>query len=258
MSDRLFVTEIGAGAPTLLLLHGMSGNGELWRPLMEEATGEWPGRIVAPDLRGHGRSFHASHYGYGHQAADVAALLAPGEEVAVLGHSMGVLVGLALATGWYGLAVTSLFGFSVKTDWTEEELARAGNLGRSPARWFKTRDEAVERFLRVAGVAGLLAADHPACEAGVAQGDGGYRLAADNATALAAGPDIRTMLSAAGGLPVVLACGARDQMVSIQQLRSLGCKAIEMPDAGHNPHVEQPKRLWERARAHLLRPKATG
>src|SRR5262245_16604245 len=136
MSERLFVTEVGAGTPTLLLLHGMSGNGELWHTLVEVARGEWPGRIVAPDLRGHGRSFHASHYSYGHQAADVAALFSPGEEVAVLGHSMGVLVGLALATGWYGLTVTSLFGFSVKTDWTGEELARTANLASSPTRWF--------------------------------------------------------------------------------------------------------------------------
>jgi pimeloyl-ACP methyl ester carboxylesterase len=255
MSERLFVTEVGAGTPTLLLLHGMAGNGALWRPLMEEAMGEWPGRIVAPDLRGHGRSFHAAHYGYGHHAADVAALFAPGEEVAVLAHSMGALVGLALATGWYGLAVSSLFGFSVKIDWTGEELARAANLARSPTKWFKTRDEAVERFLRVAGVAGLLAPNHPACDAGVARGLGGYRLAADHATAMAAGPDIRTMLSATDA-QVLLACGGRDPMVTIAQLRSLGCKAIEVPDAGHNPHVERPKRLWEHARSHLLRREA--
>jgi pimeloyl-ACP methyl ester carboxylesterase len=256
MSERLFVTEVGAGTPTLLLLHGMAGNGELWRPLVEEAKGEWPGRIVVPDLRGHGRSFHAAHYGYGHHAADVAALFAPGEEVAVLAHSMGALVGLALATGWYGVAVTALFGFSVKIDWTAEDLARTASLARSPTKWFKTREEAVERFLRVAGVAGLLAPDHPACDAGVAQGEGGYRLAADNATALAAGPDIRAMLSATH-VPVLLACGARDRMVSIAQLRSLGCKAVELPDAGHNPHVEQPRSLWEHARPHLLRREAS-
>lgn len=255
MSERLFVTEIGAGTPTLLLLHGMAGNGELWRPLMEQATREWPGRIVVPDLRGHGRSFHAAHYGYGHQAADVAVLFAPGEAVAVLAHSMGALVGLALATGWYGVGVTSLFGFSVKVDWTAEELARAAALARSPVRWFETRGEAVERFLRVAGVAGLLSPGHPACDAGVARGESGYRLAGDQATAMAAGPDIRTMLSAADA-QILLACGDRDTMVTIAHLRSLGCNALELPDAGHNPHVEQPKRLWEHARSHLLRTEA--
>ncbi len=72
---------------------------------------------------------------------------------------------------------------------------------------------------------------------------------------MAAGPDIRTMLSATDA-QVLLACGERDPMVTVAQLRSLGCRVIELPDADHNPHVEQPKRLWEHARSHLLRPEA--
>lgn len=53
---RLHVFEWGAaGAPALVCLHGASGHGQRFRQLAEE---RWAAhfRVVAPDLRGHGRS----------------------------------------------------------------------------------------------------------------------------------------------------------------------------------------------------------
>jgi hypothetical protein len=57
MAERLYVTEVsgsGAGkdAPTLLLLHGMAGNGELWRPLLEVlAADNAISSAAGPDIR---------------------------------------------------------------------------------------------------------------------------------------------------------------------------------------------------------------
>jgi pimeloyl-ACP methyl ester carboxylesterase len=48
-----------------------------------------------------------SAYSFGQHAADVAALLRPGEPVVVVGHSMGGVVGLALASGWFGVDVAA-------------------------------------------------------------------------------------------------------------------------------------------------------
>ena len=59
----------------------------MWEPFLAHLAG-WPGRIVIPDLRGHGRSPHASAYSTDVQAADVAALVQGERGVYVIGHLM--------------------------------------------------------------------------------------------------------------------------------------------------------------------------
>jgi pimeloyl-ACP methyl ester carboxylesterase len=241
MATTLFTETVGAGSPALLLLHGVGVNGAVWQPLMRELA-DWPGRIVAPDLRGHGRSPPARHYSMGHHAADVADLFAPGEVVHAVGHSMGGAVALVLASGWFGLNVARVTAFGTKATWSEEELARAAKLADTPARWFDSRAAAADRFLRVAGLFGEIGADAPVVEAGIVQEGGRYRLAADMATVRAAGPLLRDMAAAARA-PFRLMCGARDPIVSIAELRACDPDAIEVDGSGHNPHVDAPARL---------------
>ena len=232
---------VGQGSPTLMLLHGLGVNGAVWQPLLPHLS-DWPGRIVMPDLRGHGRSPHRKSYGLGHHAADVATLLAGDTDVHVLGHSMGGMVGLVLAGGLFGVRVASVFAFGVKVDWTEEELARGRQIASAPVRWFDDRAAAVERFLRVSGLTGLVGEDAPVVEAGVVAEGGRYRLAADSATVLAAGADIASVLDAAQ-VRWRLACGSRDPLVSIDALRRYDAEAIEIIGCGHNAHVEEPTAL---------------
>jgi len=146
---NLFVETIGSGEPTLVLLHGLGVNGATFKPLVRVL--KWPGRVIVPDLRGHGRSPHAKHYGLAHFAADIADLLDPNARVQVVGHSMGGGVGLVLASGFFGVAVERVTAFGVRMKWTAEDLSKGAAFADSPVRWFDTREAAVERFLRVAG-----------------------------------------------------------------------------------------------------------
>lgn len=253
---RLYVEESGTGPPTLLLLHGLSANGAVWSPLVERLRPRFAGRIVVPDLRGHGRSPQAAHYGYGQHAADVAALVAPGEPVHVVGHSMGAAVGLVLASGWFGVEVKAVLGFGMKVTWTPGELDKAAALGRAPVRWFDTRAEAAERFLRVSGLDRLVAPDAPVVDAGLVAEDGRWRLAAHAATATAAGPPTEGIVAAARAR-VVLACGSEDPLVRLGELQRLAPDAIELAGLGHNPHVEHPDTLVALIERHLLDPGRT-
>jgi pimeloyl-ACP methyl ester carboxylesterase len=242
MTVRLHVEEHGTGPPTLVLLHGLSANGAVWGPLVERLGPRFAGRIVVPDLRGHGRSPHAPRYGYGQHAADIAELLAPGETVHVVGHSMGAVVGLVLASGWYGVEVRGVLGFGIKVTWKPEELGKLAALARAPVRWFATRSEAAERFLRVSGLEGLLAPDSPVVDAGLVSAGGQWRLAADAATVTAAGPPIESIIAAAR-TRIILACGSEDALVRIDELRRLSPDAVELAGLGHSLQVEDPDAL---------------
>ena len=169
---KLWHREGGAGAPRLVLIHGMGANADVWMPLEKHLQGRW----LAPDLRGHGRSPHAAPYSFAGYAADVADLLAQDEEVTVVGHSMGGVVGMLLATGWFGIKVRKVIAFGVKIRWAPDEVPKLHALARSPARMFESKAEAVERYLKVSGLFGLVEPASSLVASGVREENGKYRL----------------------------------------------------------------------------------
>ena len=174
MEAGLRVPEGGSGEPVLVLLHGLGATGDVWdgwRPLLAR---RWPGRWLAPDLPGHGGSRPLPRYTFDAFAAAVAGIVQPGARTVVLGHSLGGVVGLALASGRFAVPVHAVIGLGIKVAWTAEELDRAQAAARRPAAWFASREEAAARYLRISGLAGLLAADAPAVDAGLRQSRTGY------------------------------------------------------------------------------------
>lgn len=95
----LAVTAYGPASERLGLLavHGITANGRSWGAV----AGQLPGhRMLAPDLRGRGRSNRMpAPYGLRTHAADLAGLLDAdgGGARTVLGHSMGAFAAVALA-----------------------------------------------------------------------------------------------------------------------------------------------------------------
>jgi lipase len=97
MPVPLYVHEFGPpdGVP-LLALHGVTGHGGRWRELAESRL---PGfRVIAPDLRGHGRSSPLPPWTLEQHAADLLAVIDEYQldAVPVLGHSFGAAVALHL------------------------------------------------------------------------------------------------------------------------------------------------------------------
>jgi pimeloyl-ACP methyl ester carboxylesterase len=244
---KLWSREGGEGSgPRLLLIHGMGANADVWEPLKPYIEQRW----LAPDLRGHGRSPHGGPYSFAGYAADVAQLLAQDEEVTVVGHSMGGVVGMLLATGWFGVKVRKVIAFGVKIRWAPDEIPKLHALARAPAKLFETRTDAVERYLKVSGLFGLVDIASPLAASGVREENGKFRLAGDPMAYAAAGPDLASIVKAMKA-PLRLGAGGRDPMVNAQDMQSFDPKPFILEGAGHNAQVARPAELWQLLKAEL-------
>jgi pimeloyl-ACP methyl ester carboxylesterase len=242
-SEELFVRRGGDGSPVLLLLHGLGATGAVWDGLSALLPDIWPGAWVAPDLPGHGRSAPLGRrYSFGGLAAEVARLVEPGTPFAVLGHSLGGAVALALASGWFDGCPSAVGGLGIKVRWTEEELNKAAEMAARPAKTFPTREEAADRALKVAGLTGLVPATGRLADGAVLPSENGWRLALDHAAFAIGAPDMDGMLAAARA-PVVLAAGEHDPMSPFEHLQALVPEPLVLKGLGHNAHVEDPSAL---------------
>jgi pimeloyl-ACP methyl ester carboxylesterase len=94
---QLSYRDRGTGEP-LLLLHGFTGTGDDWRSVFAEPL---PFRVIAPDLRGHGRSTNPSGtFRFADVARDLFALLdhLGVDRVKAIGLSAGANTLLHMAT----------------------------------------------------------------------------------------------------------------------------------------------------------------
>jgi pimeloyl-ACP methyl ester carboxylesterase len=228
----------------MLLLHGLGATGRVWRGVVDRA-GTTYGAALAPDLPGHGTAaWHPTYSFVSHAEAVLPLLDGLDAPVAVVGHSMGGVVALALAA----LApdrVSRVVGLGIKVSWPPEDAAQALALADRPLATYDTREAAVDRFLRVSGLAGLVPCDDPMVDVAVvdrqAAGEGsGWRLAQDPRTFGVGVPDMAGLLSQVS-CPVVLARGEHDPMVSHEQLAVLVPAPVTLAGLGHNAHVESPE-----------------
>jgi pimeloyl-ACP methyl ester carboxylesterase len=224
----------------LVLLHGLGATGDVWGSWRPFLARRWPGRWLAPDLPGHGGSPPLAAYTFDGFAAAIAGIIEPAARIVVLGHSLGGVVGLTLASGRFPVPVRAVIGLGIKVVWSSAELDRAQAAARRPPAWYASRAEAAARYLRVSGLDGLLPASDPAVDAGLREQKGQWRLAMDPGALAVGAPDMARLL-AQSRAPVTLARGERDPMNTDQQLALLGVPALTLPALGHNAHVENPE-----------------
>ncbi|MGK6307850.1 alpha/beta fold hydrolase [Variovorax sp. DT-64] len=249
----MYMEQGGEGPDLLLLLHGMGATGAVWSPMCAMANARWPGRWVVMDLPGHGRSDRQDSYAIGQYAASVARAVLPHVDpsgrLVVLGHSLGGVIALALATGWFGVAPHRVFGAGIKLGWSDDELRRMETLASQPARRFATEEEAWDRYLKVSGLAGIADAAAPVIARGVRGETDGWCLAMDP-RAHGVGKPPMSDLVALARCPVHLGRGRDDALVTMAQTRSLDPGASDLGPHGHNVMVEAPGRVWDWVASH--------
>ena len=254
---RLAADGGGKGAPLLVLLHGLGATREVWGPMIGQVEAMWPGRWLAPDLPGHGRSEAIKDYAPESQAVHVADLVraeGPGGPLVVVGHSMGGVVALALAGAAQGLRPDRVFGLGIKVAWSPAELEAMSARAAATPKVFATQTEAIDRYLKVSGLAGLATAHSSMAQAGVVRAGGGWRLAVDPRTHDVGAPNM-AVLTAAASAPIHLASGDADSMSGLADLRRWDPEAQALEGLGHNAMIEEPGVVWrwiaERVASHV-------
>jgi len=96
---RIHYLDYDGPEPAIVLLHGLSANANEFGGLLDEGLADTH-RVIAPDLRGRGRTGKPdSGYSMGDHAADIIALLDELglDKVVMGGHSFGALLSIYLA-----------------------------------------------------------------------------------------------------------------------------------------------------------------
>lgn len=239
---KIHLTNGGKGGTVYLLLHGLGATGEVWNGVCNLIEKNRLGQWMVPDMRGHGKSEWAYTYELGEHSSDIAKLIRDKERIIVIGHSMGGIVGLSIATGKFGVNVDGLIVIGTITNWDKNDTKRFAELAKKPVKWFPNRETAVERYLKVSGLDGLITEESPLAEAGIKKYGRQFRLAADNATGTIGGPWMEELLKMSQ-CPVILAAGEHDPMVGIGDYLIHDRNAFEIPNVGHNAHVENPEAI---------------
>jgi pimeloyl-ACP methyl ester carboxylesterase len=220
------------------MLHGLGANADVFRGVEEVAGDSWLGGWLAIDLPGHGRSAWDAPYTFARHAAAVRSLLPRDRDLVMLGHSMGGVVALKVADG-SAPPPTAVVAFGVKVAWPEEHVAAATRMAERPVSALPSRAQAVDRYLKLAGLVGLVEPTDQRTNAGVVETPEGWRVAQDPATFGVGVPPMVELLGRAV-CPVVLARGEHDDLVSEAELRSLVHDPVTLPGLGHSAHVEDP------------------
>src|SRR6516162_338811 len=232
----------GEGSRGALLLHGLGATAAVWnsvrRALQERGTLRW----WAAALGGHGGSDGQSFYSVGELAGQLGGLLKQQQlrELFIVGHSLGAYVGLALASGWFGIAVRGVLGIGPKISWPAADVQAARDLAARAVRCYPTEEEAWTRYRRVSGLTADVAPSEEWLARGAVKAEGGWRLAQDPRTFAVAGAPFAS-LAASSTARILLARGERDPMVSLQELRMHALQVHDIAGAGHNVHIEDPR-----------------
>ena len=249
----------GTTGPPLLLLHGVGDNAFDWQWVMPALASTH--RVYAPDLPGSGGSARPlDDYSPAFFTRFVAAFLdALGvDHAAVIGNSLGGLVGLRLALAEpqrvTALGLVSSGGLGREVTYALRSLALPG-YGKLAVAWGKRRPGAAQRALGRAAL--VFARPRGAPREWIEEQ---YRLARLPGFLEAQLATVRAQVGLKGQRevlvdrlaqlerPTIVVWGTRDRVLPYSQAKEAFSRLAEgylelIPECGHLPQVEQPERF---------------
>ena len=231
-----------ADAATLVLLHGEGANAHWWDHLAPRLAEHF--RVIALDFRGHGDSDHPEFRAPGAFDQDLDALIehVDAPDAILMGHSMGAHVALRAAARRPELRAVVAIEASRGGRRGERRRAR---LALAARRTYASRDEAVDRFQflprapRAPEALRAAIASHSVREE--TAGRFGYKFDAGWFGAGSGEPPDPACIAC----PVLIVRGAESRLLTAAGAAEWvagipNASLVEIPDAGHNVHIECP------------------
>ena len=252
----LHCQTLGDGADSIVLLHGLFGVGSNLGAIARALSTDC--RVLLPDQRNHGRSFHAQGMDYGAMASDLARLLDAHDlaEVALLGHSMGGKVAMQFALD-YPARCSRLLVADIAPVAYRPHHGLIFDLLRSTAARGDADRQATAALLEAGGLPPEVVALLLMHRARGTQGDWVWRLGVEEIEAGYAAILAAPVSAAPYEGPVLFIRGAESDYVSAEHadaIRALfpSARLKTIAGAGHWLHVEKPHAFIRLARDFLL------
>jgi pimeloyl-ACP methyl ester carboxylesterase len=257
---ELSYNEIGGGGRALVMIHGLTGHRDDFRERMFDLADE--GRVLAPDVRGHGdftKTGRAETFVFDQLVADLVALLDAWGIAScdLLGHSFGGMLSLRFALA-HPSRIDSLILMDTAPlapdSYSLEMFEKAGAIARARGMAFLQELSASDR--QTEKWSGHYWIHHRRR----------YR-AMDPEGYATLGPLMMNQVPVASRLaeircPTTILVGADDGefLSGADALESGIAHAVRvtLPDAGHHPHMENPEAWLGAVRDHLRRVRGPG
>jgi pimeloyl-ACP methyl ester carboxylesterase len=245
---NVYLRRGGSGSPSVLLLHGLGGTGDVWTGVTNLLEQRWPGSWIVPDLPGHGRSGRLDQYTYSTMAQAIADGLDVHEPLLIMGHSLGGVLAMMLGTGQLGVDVRAVCALGVKPDdWPDGAMSAAAAVAAMPQPSFSDKSDAINHVVTSIGAAEVMS-DAPTetwCwwDSAVHEVGGRWAPAMDS-RAYAVGPHDMPELVAHCRAELVLAGGTKDPLCRPELMQERQPTAVLLPGEGHYPHLRDPNTVW--------------
>lgn len=250
--------RVAGDGPAIVLIHGMAGSSETWLPIMSEVAR--CGRVLAPDLLGHGASAKPpGDYSLGALAAGLRDLLV------TLGHDRASIVGHSLGGG-----VAMQFAYQFPERCERLVLVSSGGLGREVSPLLRALAFPGSEYILAAGCAPSLLNAGTAVVGwlrklglrpvpAAAEIWRSYSSLGDPETRAAFIHTLRTVVDVGGqrvsardrlylasGVPTLIVWGDRDPFIPVAHAHAAheampGSRLEIFDDAGHYPHRDAPE-----------------
>lgn len=244
-----------ADAPVLVFIHGGTAHAHWWWPVAARFAATH--RLLLPDLSGHGASEHRDRYSFEGWAQEVATVIraaVPGRRAVVVGHSIGGLVGMALAADHPEL-VAALVACDTQLAVNPEPPQAAGRAAGAakPAPSFGSVAEARSRFRTIpaqSDCAGFVL-DHvvprslrPDGDRWVWSFDRGILAQFDQTVARLAWPWLRRLRCPLGYLRSEFGLTPPDVVARLADDVAAPVLVADVPGAGHHAMLDRPDDLF--------------
>jgi len=222
------------GGHTVVLVNGLFGGGWTWEPVVDALTARGHGVVVtAEPLAAHATSEEIPAL---LQSISLLIDALPDPAPVLCGNSLGGLVAMELAAAdpsrWSGVVLTGAPGLG-----DEQDAASFGSALRTPS--LKLGYVLAERLIHKKELVTAELVDR--CTQALTPR---IMLRAGRALRATKGYDARPLFDRID-CPVLLLCGARDEVSPLEKWRAAStsfpdAEFVEIPDSGHSPMLEEP------------------